>query len=130
MQLFSSSMFNNLHHSHRHHNDNHHSFDNLCNILIIINEVSCLSLIPIANVITIKITIIVIVMIIITGRFYPSPSRMLSLLDPLLMFGILLRWPNFFGDDDDDENIEDGDVYQRFLHLIICSPWVIPKKKQ
>ena len=113
MQLFSSSMFNNLHHSHRHHNDNHHSFDELCNILIIINEVSCLILIPIVNVIaiiTIKITIIVIVMIIITGRFYPSPSRMLSLLDPLLMFGILLRWPNFFGDDD-DENVEDYDVY-------------------
>ena len=121
MQLFSSSMFNNLHHSHRHHNDNHHSFDNICNIFIIINEVSCLILIPtvyVITIITIKITIIVIVMIIITGRFYPSPSRMLSLLDPLLMFGILLRWPNFFGDDD-DENVEDEDVYQRFLHLIM-----------
>jgi len=31
-------------------------------------------------------------------QFYPSPSRMLSLLDPLLMFGILLRCLNAYQD--------------------------------
>merc|ERR1712117_8313 len=31
-------------------------------------------------------------------QFYPSPSRMLSLIDPLLMFGILLRCLNAYQD--------------------------------
>ena len=31
-------------------------------------------------------------------QFYPSPSRLLSLIDPLLMFGILLRCLNAYQD--------------------------------